>query len=453
MTQPLPSLTKARLSELDAKGKIVETTEVQLNPTSLRLQMSNNKDEGKSRERQVQQHNGQGATQLSFELVFDTADEGTDSDPVDVRTKTERVERFVVPNPKKGKKIPPRVHFQWGHLIVQGVMTSLSEEIDLFSADGAALRAKLSITISAQSPELAATKEGAGARNDQAATDAGGQSSPSGAPNNIATANAGETAADFLQRQGLDPSAWRGLRAIDPAGALDAALPSLDLPAGQSFAFSGALGANAGIGAQSGFGASTSLDAVLASGGNGGATIAADAATLALGAPGRTPAQISAAAAMTAAGGVAASVDSVAGARASDAAGQARSSFGGATGASPPTAPSAADVVSAARGAARAPLRDAPALVARGASASAPQPPMNDPRAVTYAFGVPLRPPLPGAVEQRLRAQRGPVVIGSSRTPPRAGGAPWGRLPDAPPSPGGRCGCARSCDCGKRRRP
>ena len=50
---------------------------VQFNPTSLHLQMTNNEEGGKSRQRQAEQSTGAATTTLSLDLVFDSADEGS----------------------------------------------------------------------------------------------------------------------------------------------------------------------------------------------------------------------------------------------------------------------------------------------------------------------------------------------------------------------------------------
>ena len=87
----------AVLETLDRKGKVTATIPVQFNPASLRLTMSNMVDGGTSSGRQAQQYNGTSSTQLHVELEFDTADEGTTSEPVDVRTHTSQIAQFVLP--------------------------------------------------------------------------------------------------------------------------------------------------------------------------------------------------------------------------------------------------------------------------------------------------------------------------------------------------------------------
>jgi heat-inducible transcriptional repressor len=50
------------------------------------------------------------------------------------------VARFVLPGGTGSKQAPPRVQFRWGTVIVGGVMTSMSEELTLFSSRGVPLR-------------------------------------------------------------------------------------------------------------------------------------------------------------------------------------------------------------------------------------------------------------------------------------------------------------------------
>ncbi|MCI5224926.1 MAG: hypothetical protein D3924_20215, partial [Candidatus Electrothrix sp. AR4] len=70
----------------DPKGKPME---VQFNPTSLHLKMSNQNEGGRTLGRQRRQQIGTSSTVLTLELIFDTADETTGSpdnpQPVSVR--------------------------------------------------------------------------------------------------------------------------------------------------------------------------------------------------------------------------------------------------------------------------------------------------------------------------------------------------------------------------------
>lgn len=440
MTSPV---TRAVLEALDKAGKVdtaVEAVPVQFNPTSLKLSRSNSVDGGKSRGRQVQQYNGSSSTTLSVELEFDTADEGTTEAPVDVRTRTAAVARFVLPGGKGSKQAPPRVQFHWGTLIVAGVMTSMSEELDLFSAQGVPLRAKVGIEIKEQDPKFEALERGAGANPDTGARPAGepgGGAGPGtsgdGAGPDARTAEAldGESAADFLARNGLDPSAWRAVA--------DAVGNPLSLAAGVAIDFSASLSLEAGIGVSVGFEAG--LDVSL------GASLGLEAGVeIGVGA------DLSAGFALAAAGGVTAAGQVAAAAAADAQAATAKAAFGVATA---PVAP-VPDT-------ARVPLSTAGSARTLGPTPAAPRPlpPRADARAVSYGRGVPLRDrvALPAS-----EAGTGGYVVVSPTAPagavparaPGRGTAPWEQLP---PVDGGdreqqhrspSCGCHR-CDPSGRR--
>lgn len=95
--------------------------------------------------------------ELNMDLQFDTTGLG-----YDVRTDTDKVALFMQPsgaataaasnNNTSGlpPKVPPALVFQWGTYTFQGVMKSFKETIDFFSAEGVALRALVSITLTRQ---------------------------------------------------------------------------------------------------------------------------------------------------------------------------------------------------------------------------------------------------------------------------------------------------------------
>jgi hypothetical protein len=414
------NLTKAQLIPLKGdRGSTVETSiapvDVQFNPASLRLQLTNDTAGGRTQGHQAEQHLGEGSTQLTFDLHFDTADTGEN-----VRKQVELVEQFVKASVPGSKKAPPRVKFSWGEFIFEGVMTGLQEEIDLFSASGVPLRSKVGVTIKGQDPKRAANTDGPGAATGQAATVPGAQTagpgtSGSGGPGDRAgTALGGESAAAFAARMGLDPEAWRGL---------GSGLSSpLALAAGLEIDFSSGLSAAAGLGAQSGVQA-------------GGAASVEQA--FGLEAPGRGAGV--AGFALAAAGGVRAAVESVQIAKTEQAASQAAAAFAPATAASAPAGPT-----KPAR-----PEQPRPPLAATGLpvgpaapAAPAPAPPRADPRAETFGFGVPLRPRVGAAAAERKGPYGGWIVVGT-RTP-QPGSPTRVAAPRRRPKPCG-CGCGGGC--------
>jgi hypothetical protein len=67
----------------------------------------------------------------------------------DVRILTNKVAYFVkAKEPPTTPPTSPRVQFQWGSVIFTGVMDSLDENLELFSAAGVPLRASMNIGIS-----------------------------------------------------------------------------------------------------------------------------------------------------------------------------------------------------------------------------------------------------------------------------------------------------------------
>jgi hypothetical protein len=402
-------LKKAYLQEVSSKPTANPAPanpakiEVQINPATLRYQMASTVDFSKDAGRQKTTYQGSTST-LSFDLVFDTADEGSTGNPVDVRTRTRQLERFVLPNMKQPKAAPPRLQFTYGTFTVIGVMTTLNQDFDLFSANGVPLRAKCAVTIKEQKPEFDAKLAGPGANTGKGATQpvpppagpgSAGPGTSAAAPppagatlpaptDRTGTALAGETASDFAQRMGLDPRAWKGLQGItDP----------LRLQAGQQIDFSSSLSSGAGIGVE--VGATADIGIGPAPSGAG----AAPPPGLGAAAPasGAVPAQLLVDGPdLTAAGGLARALDRAAGATAASAATATRQAFAAGPGpsGSPATTP------------APSPAALAPAALA--APGPSPDAAVNtaDPRALHYGFGVPLRPRL---------GVTGPITVGLVR--------------------------------------
>ena len=492
-------LEKAILWELTADKKPTRVegkgVHVQFNPTSLKLQLTSAADSGKSTQRQAQQFTSTTPRTLTFELIFDTADEGETGAAVDVREYTAAVEKFVLAS---GDKAPPKVGFQWGAFVFNGVMTSCGEDFDLFSPEGVPLRAKLNVSITEQDPDFEASEKGAGAREAKATPpgqSAAGQPGSSGTKTTDSTGIAigGETAADFAVRMGLDASAWRGLSV-----GLDA---SLSLSAGLEIDFSAGLSLGAGLGITVGAEASAGVSLEASFGLAASASVTAGAAA-SFGASGQAAAGM----ALSAAGGVKAAVETVKIMQAEAQAQAARAAFqappaprgspgvpasAAATGAPTlgpaalPPAVAAAAQAAASPGAVRSvpqPARpdqprtplapssaaspaQSPLLTARIPKPPAPRPPASDPRSTSFGRGVPLRPRVTGAANER----GGPAMIAPRERAPEAPVtrdptvAPWAALPAVTPGraaadrhqgtkrPARPCGCARPCNHGGAR--
>ena len=420
----MTALTHAVLEVLDSGGNASDAVEVQFNPASLSLQMANSIDGGESRGRQTQQYNGSSSTTLSLDLEFDTADEGTTEAPVDVRTRTAAVARFVLPGGEGSRQAPPKVQFRWGTFQLAGVMTSLSEELSLFAPSGIPLRAKTSIQIKEQDPRYEALESGPGANRSGGAPASGEQSAGNGPgtaggglSDRAAEALAGETPADFLARNGLAPEAWRAV-----AGALGSLSGGIELEAGLAIDFSASLSLGVGIGVSAGFQAGLDISLSASLGLEGGA-----ATDLASGF------------ALSAAGGLTAASETAAALHAASSAQQAKAAFspvtGGAGGAGGAAAPGSAPASrsggsgtsgvaggSGPAGVSHSPLSDSTTArtLAPQAAAPAPLPPRADRRATSFGTGVPLRDRV--TIDSAQSGTSGYVVI-ASRAPQAALGA------------------------------
>ena len=230
----MSALLKARLAEIGSGERPTEvpntTVDVQFNPTSLRVQISNRTAGGAQAGAQARQRPGTGDMTVGFDLVFDTADEDAGGGrAVNVLDRTKMVERFVRPRgTQPGQEAPPRVLFEWGGFQVQGTMESANIDLDFFDAQGVPLRAKVAVSIKGQDPRWTYTPapggQGAGAAGPRApnAAGAGPAALPAGAPGTRGLASAvdrivqampGESLAQLAARVGFEARAWRALAA------------------------------------------------------------------------------------------------------------------------------------------------------------------------------------------------------------------------------------------------
>lgn len=306
MTAPAaPALAKAKLYPLttvdngnakklprvtfNEKDAIV----VQFNPTSLKIQYTNESTGGETTKAQARQSPVQGHSTLSFDLEFDTAEGDKSGQPLDVRTLTSKVLAFARP-PAKPADPPPRVRFAWGAIIFNGIVNSITEDIDYFDADGHALRAKLSLSIKEQNLKFEANASGPPAKSAKAASKpgesarAGGPGSqPSKDPTRTESAQAGESVQQVLSRLNALPEQWRS--------AMTGLDSPLDLAAGTPIQLGAAASAAAGAEVSAAFGAAASITAGAAVSGGVGAA-----------------AEVSAGFALSASGGVVAAAGAVA---------------------------------------------------------------------------------------------------------------------------------------------
>lgn len=128
-----------------------QRVDVQFNPESLKVTYSNNFGGGDQSGGSAMQFVSKSSTKLAVELLFDTTVPG---EHTDVRKHTEEVNHFMQPKEvagdAQGRMAPPGVRFHWGTFLFDGVMTSLDETLDLFSAEGVPLRSKANLSITSQ---------------------------------------------------------------------------------------------------------------------------------------------------------------------------------------------------------------------------------------------------------------------------------------------------------------
>jgi Contractile injection system tube protein len=430
----LATLQRLRgLNRQGTNGKAVPTTDghavpVQFNPASLKISRRNNVDRGGvTASTQKRQHPSQENSTLSFELEFDTAEQGSGEQYVDVRRWTALIRQFVEPPPDRPGDPPPAVRFAWGTLRYDGIIEEVTEDLDYFAPDGTPLHAKVGVSIKEQDFQYESNAQGPGKRDARRAADPGGtattspgagsgQGPPPGTapgssgtrqPERVVQAQAGESVQELLAREGLDPAAWR------------AAMQDLDNPlalaAGASIQIGAEISAGVGIGLSAGFASGSAPGSAAALAG----ALGLDAAALALvqagggggagasgfGGAGAGIAGATAEAdpreagfALAAAGGVHAAAAVVATAAATQAANRARGSF--AVSGPPVGGP-------AARGSHRP---------------TAPRAAAADPRALGYGRSIPLRP-RPGPVpDSTLDDQQRPGDGGRRILPQRRGG-------------------------------
>lgn len=152
------------------KPDMDNAVDVQFNPTSLKVSLSNTLDTGEQGETSKSaQYIASSSSGLTVELVFDTtlddpfveqarkeaqeqgdSSEGSD---LDVRLVTRRIaERFMKPVPAEDnkedkKEAPSRCLFQWGAFEFLGLVERYDETLTFFSPEGTPLRATLSLAL------------------------------------------------------------------------------------------------------------------------------------------------------------------------------------------------------------------------------------------------------------------------------------------------------------------
>jgi hypothetical protein len=258
------TIVKAELQEVTLRNDGQEGTPgskrvtVQFNPQTLKVNYSS-QNAGAEKNAAVQ-HLGNGTTKLSLELVFDATVPGPDGTAVDdVRTLTKEIGFFITASDKKTKGvfIPPGVRFTWGSFLFEGVVDSMDETLEFFSAEGKPLRATVSLALSRQEIVF---RPGKGAAQ-------GAEKNPAGTVPQ-AIARAGESLQQMAGRAGKGAD-WKAIasangienpRQISPGTLID-----LQAKAGASASGSATISATAG--------GSVSAGGSINAGGSGNATV------------------------------------------------------------------------------------------------------------------------------------------------------------------------------------
>jgi phage tail-like protein len=161
--RPLPAkvLAKAELRQLDSACREEVSPEhnvtVQFNPETLKVSFTNHvvtpPETAERTSGGAGQFVGSGVSTLAVQLWFDVTAPfvySTDQ-PDDVRRLTQQVAYFITPEQTEENPpqyVPRRVRFLWGSFQFDGIMESLDETLELFSAEGKPLRASVNIVVS-----------------------------------------------------------------------------------------------------------------------------------------------------------------------------------------------------------------------------------------------------------------------------------------------------------------
>lgn len=192
-------------SSADALSSAQDGTrvKVQFNPQTLKVNLANQLAAGDQPGGGSAQYVGSSTSKLTVELIFDTTVPDPD-DPgagPDVRAKTEKVAYFVTAASQpdaENRRTPPKVRFQWGSFIFEGVAESFDETLEYFSEDGVPLRATVSLSMSR--PSIVFMR---GASN-------GGSGGNTGATSPLDSARPGDSIASMAARIGASAD-WKGI--------------------------------------------------------------------------------------------------------------------------------------------------------------------------------------------------------------------------------------------------
>jgi len=233
------------------------TVAVMFNPASLKVSLSNRLQSeeagrgGNAGSGPTPQATQATTTKLETELVFDSTETGTD-----VRDHSNRIKDLARTDADPRHPRPPSVEFRWGRFSFTGVIESLGETLDFWSAEGVPLRSTLQLTIAGTGLDTLAANPPRRARLKQV--------SARGTGTTGAARDAGDSAAgrQLAAQNGIEDMrmAAGGTLAVSAGVTLQAAAGfSLSAGAGAGFGIGATAGAGAGAGAGVGAGVSAGL--------------------------------------------------------------------------------------------------------------------------------------------------------------------------------------------------
>lgn len=271
----------AKLVPVSGKQNKPETDkaiEVQFNPASLKVALSNKLAEPKKNSKKsAAQFVDKSSSELQVELIFDTtrvadtaADKSQDSDSKrlkvsegqDVRLLTSRIaEQFMKPRGKDPKKLeaPKRCQFQWGSFEFVGLVESFDETLDFFSPEGRPLRATVALKLKEDRFQFTADDSKAPERK---------------APDFKSGNNPGGPINDSHNDSGKDPADWRetalfnGCESARSCGLGVVAVSSVSLSASVGVSASASVGVSVGGGISASASISASAGVSLSAGAN-----------------------------------------------------------------------------------------------------------------------------------------------------------------------------------------
>lgn len=269
-TPAAPKIAVARLGAVTGQNdQVSEWIDVDFNPASLQLQISNELKDTKNNERK--QYIAKSNAKLTMELQFDTTDDGAD-----VTQTTRKLQAFIAPPAPPGQPAdrqvpPPLVLFEWGRIKFKGIAESYKETIDFFSANGVPLRASVNLTLSRQDQVFddaagSAPQDG-GATGDDDALD-----TPAGSAADVANAAESPDAARALaQANGQESLRFGNGSPLTVSASITLKPPAAFASAGGGLGIG--LGASAGVAIGGGGGAGIGFGAGAGIGIGGGAGI------------------------------------------------------------------------------------------------------------------------------------------------------------------------------------